>query len=120
MSNSPVPAAAEGMPKFDLRQIMRDAWSIYRRIWGGSCRPANEQVRRKELAKALRNAWALARQARAAAAKTLAEKAADRVRELTAELMRLDARPWGMRSHRSATARDVIQLELASAQAVLQ
>jgi hypothetical protein len=100
------------MPKFDMRQIMQDAWSIYRRNWGGSSRPANEQVRRMEWAKALRSAWMWAKQARVAAMKSLAERAADRVRELTAELMRIDAQPWGMRSYRTAAARDAIQSEI--------
>ncbi len=32
MPNTPVPAAAGGMPKFDRSQIMNDAWSHYRKF----------------------------------------------------------------------------------------
>lgn len=113
MPNHIVPAAAEGMPKFDLKQIMSDAWAIYRRNWPKGSRPKGEQARSKEWAKALRNAWVWAKQARADAMKSLAERAADRVRELTAELMRIDAQPWGMRSHRSADARSAIAAEIS-------
>jgi membrane protein involved in colicin uptake len=118
MPNISVQATAEGMSKFDRRQIMQDAWSIYRRQWI-DCRPANEATRKKSFAQALRNAWMWAKHAVAEAQKSLAEKAADRVRELTAELMRIDARPWGMRSHRTAEARDAIQAEITQMSRVL-
>lgn len=118
MPNTTVPATAEGMSKFDRRQIMQDAWTIYRRQWIG-CRPANEATRKKSFALALRNAWMWAKQAAAEAQKSLAEKAADRVQELTAELMRIDAQPWGMRSHRRADARSAIQAEITEASRML-
>jgi hypothetical protein len=118
MPNTSVPATAEGMPKFDRRQIMRDAWSIYRRQWTG-CRPANEATRKRSFAQALRNAWMWAKQAAVEAQKSLAEKAADRVRELTAELMRIDAQPWGMRSHRTAAARAEFQAKITEASRTL-
>ena len=111
MPNTPVPATAEGMPRFNKAQIMRDAWSTYRRNWRG-CRPATEAIRRKELGKALKAAWVSAKQEQAEDRKSLPDKATDRVRELTNELMRLDARPWGMRSHHSAAERAVIAAEI--------
>lgn len=107
MPNTSVPATAEGMPKFDMGKIMRDAWSIYRRRWSG-VRLATVAARRKAFADALRNAWAWARQAIEESQRTTAQRAAARVAELNAELMRLDARPWGMRSHRTEITRTAI------------
>lgn len=111
MPSTPVPATAEGMPRFNKAQIMRDAWRIYRKRWSGG-RPANEQARRTQFAMALKNAWVWAKEAEVEARKSLAEKAADRARELTNELMRLDARPWGMRSHLIAADRSAIIAEI--------
>lgn len=102
---------------FDTAKIMRDAWAIYRRQWVG-CRPANEATRKKSFAQALRSAWVWAKQEAAEALKSVAEKAIERVRELTAELMRIDAQPWGMRSHRVAGRRDALQSEISTLQKV--
>jgi hypothetical protein len=112
MPNAPVPANAEGMPRFNKAQIMRDAWSVYRRNWRG-CRPATEALRRKEFGKALKAAWAWAKQEQMEARMSLAQKAANRVHDLTNELMRLDARPWGMRGYRWENGRSAIQAEIS-------
>jgi len=40
MSNTIVPANAEGMPKFDRAAVMRLAWEIYRKRFGGEKRDA--------------------------------------------------------------------------------
>lgn len=96
MPNTTVQAAAEGMPKFDTRAIMQGAWAIYRRETRMS-RPTHAKDRRKLLAHCLRAAWAAAKSAIVEAAKDMHQRAADRVQELTAELMRIDARPWKMR-----------------------
>lgn len=123
MPNTPVPAAAEGMPKFDLSAIMRKAWAMYREF---RVRYAPWQIERgivdASFSNCLRISWRLAKQdaaEKAAAAKALASyghRAAGRVRELTAELMRIDAQSWGMRSHRAADTRASIQSEMTNLQ----
>lgn len=114
MLRTNVPATAEGMPKFNMRQIMSDAWMLYRRNFTAHSRPAGKERRRRAWKAALRNAWMWARQARVEALKSVAEKAADRVRELTAELMRIDARPWGMSSYQAVESRSVLIAEIAA------
>lgn len=113
MPNTQVPAAAEGMSKFNKAKVMRDAWTIYRTRWAGA-RPATEQARRKQFAMALKNAWAWAKELAMEALKSVSEKAADRARELASELMRLDAQPWGMRSHNSAAGRAAIIADITN------
>lgn len=98
-------AAAEGMPKFDRAAIMAHAWKLYRRDWANA-RPANAQARRKSFSRCLKSAWMTAKWKVAEALKTLQQRAADRVLELTNELMRIDARPWRMRS--SADRADIL------------
>lgn len=112
MPNSIVPAAAGGMPKFSSSAIMSEAWAIYRRETRMS-RPTYVKDRRKLFARCLRTAWAWAKQSVAESLKTLQQRAAERVQELTLELMRIDARPWGMRSHRIADDRAEIASELS-------
>lgn len=97
MPNHVVPATAEGMPKFDRAHIMQLAWSLYRKEWVGA-KPANEQSRRKSFSRCLKSAWMTAKYEAAEAAKTMQQRAADRVQELTAELMRVEARPWRLRT----------------------
>jgi len=120
MPNILVPATAEGMPKFDKRLIMQRAWEKYRafrKSYGAW------QIERgivdASFSNCLRISWRIAKKEAAdaaAAAKAKAaygERAADRVHQLTAELMRLDCKPWGMRSHRVADARQAMRQELA-------
>lgn len=95
MSNTTVPAAAEGMPKFDRSAIMSMAWKLYRRDWANA-RPANVQVRRKSFGRCLKSAWMTAKHQAAEALKTVQQRAADRVEELTRELLRIEARSWRM------------------------
>ncbi|MBY3134783.1 hypothetical protein [Rhizobium laguerreae] len=95
MSNTVVPATAEGMPKFDRSAIMLLAWRLYRRDWANG-RPANAQARRKSFSRCLKSAWMTAKFEADEARKTIERRAADRVEELTRELMRIDARPWKM------------------------
>lgn len=96
MQDSVILAAAEGMPKFDRAAIMSHAWKLYRRDWS-SARPADAHARRKSFSRCLKSAWMTAKWRVAEALKTLQQRAADRVLELTTELMRIDARPWRMR-----------------------
>lgn len=107
-----IPAAAEGMPKFDLARIMRMAWSFYRRDTA-TARPANAQSRRKAFSRALKSAWMSAKFEIAEALKTAQQRAADRVQELTAELMRDDARGWRMpgRTDRLSLFAEIAMLE---------
>jgi hypothetical protein len=97
MPNTAVPAAAEGMPKFSPAAIMTEAWSLYRRETTG-CRPKFARDRKKLFARCLRTAWAWAKHRIAENMKTLQQRAAERVQELTLELMRIDARPWKMKT----------------------
>ena len=90
-----VPANAEGMPKFSRAQVMRAAWMTYRRRYGFLCLGFS----REEFRSALREAWREARKALAKAvalARMTVAEIADRVAMLSFELMRIDARPWGM------------------------
>jgi len=120
MPSTPVPAAAEGMPKFDRAAIMRKAWEKFQEF---RARYASWQIERgivdASFANCLRISWRIAKKEaaeKAAAARALAsygDRAADRVRALTAELMRIDAQPWGMRSHRTSDARSSITAEIS-------
>jgi hypothetical protein len=101
------------MPKFDRFAIMSEAWAIYRRKTS-MCRPTFAADRRKVFAHCLRTAWVWAKQRIAESLKTLQQRAAERVRELTLELMRIEARPWGMRSFRSADTRAELVAEISS------
>ena len=121
MPNSLVPAAAEGLPKFDRAAVMRKAWEIYRDF---RARYGEWQIKSKiidaSFSNCLKISWRVAkreaaeRQATAAALATYGDRAADRVRELTDELTRIDAQPWGMQSHRIANHRNTVAAELAA------
>ncbi|PKA44033.1 hypothetical protein CWR43_06930 [Rhizobium sullae] len=93
MQDSVILAAAGGMPKFDRAAIMAHAWRLYRKEWTVS-RPANIQARRKSFSCCLKSAWMTAKWNAAETLKTTQQRAADRVQELTAELMRDDSRGW--------------------------
>ncbi|MGR9169611.1 hypothetical protein [Rhizobium sp. KDH_Rht_773_N] len=93
MPNTAIPATAEGMPKFNRAAIMSLAWKLYRRDWA-NCRPANAEARRKAFSRCLKSAWMTAKYEAAETLKTVQQRAADRVQELTLELMRVDARGW--------------------------
>ncbi|MHC2359066.1 hypothetical protein [Rhizobium leguminosarum] len=105
MQNDVILAAAEGMPKYDRAAIMAHAWKIYRRDWANA-RPADAQARGKSFSRCLKSAWMTAKWKVAEALKTIQQRAADRVHELTTELMRVDARPWLMRT--SADRADIL------------
>jgi hypothetical protein len=100
---------------FDIRSIMTEAWAIYRRETRTS-RPSHAAGRRKLFAQCLRTAWAWAKQRIAEAKKSMQQRAADRVQELTLELMRIDARPWKMRTaaDRSAVLFEIETLQTAA------
>ncbi|TAW32047.1 hypothetical protein ELI18_22135 [Rhizobium leguminosarum] len=95
MPNTPIPAAAEGMPKFNRAAIMTLAWKLYRRDWTNA-RPASGQAHRKSFSRCLKSAWMTAKFEAEKARMTIKQRAADRVEELTRELMRIEARPWKM------------------------
>jgi len=108
MSNTIVPATAEGMPKFNRAAIMTMAWKLYRRDWVNS-RPASAEARRKSFSRCLKSAWMTAKFEVDEASKTIKQRAADRVQELTLELMRIEARPLKMTI---AADRRAIQAEI--------
>ncbi|MDC9808425.1 hypothetical protein [Rhizobium binxianense] len=111
MPKNAIPATAEGMPKFDRSAIMSLAWKLYRRDWANA-RPANAQARRKSFSRCLKSAWMTAKHEVAEALKTIQQRAADRVQQLTLELMRVDARGW----RQSTTAnRRSLQAEITAA-----
>ncbi|NEJ83288.1 hypothetical protein GR268_43220 [Rhizobium leguminosarum] len=93
MAKSAIPATAEGMSKFDRSAIMSLAWKLYRRDWANAL-PANAQARLKSFSRCLKSAWMTAKHEAAEALKTVRQRAADRVQELTLELMRVDASGW--------------------------
>jgi hypothetical protein len=95
MPNTSIPATAEGMPKFNRAAIMTLAWKLYRRDWVNSS-PASAEARRKSFSRCLKSAWMTAKFEAEEARKTIKQRAADRVEELTRELMRIDGRPWKM------------------------
>jgi len=107
-----IPAAAKGMPNFDLARIMGLAWKIYRRDTA-LARPANADARHKAFSLALKSAWMTAKYEIAEARKTVQQRAADRVQELTTELMRDDARGWRVagRADRLAVHAEISTLE---------
>ena len=113
MPSNTIPAAAEGMPKFDRASIMQIAWALFRKEWKNS-RPANEASRRRSFSRCLKSAWMTAKWEAAEALKTIQQRAADRVNELTAELMRVNARPWRMRLEGDRLA---LQTEISKLQA---
>jgi hypothetical protein len=106
---------------FDKAQIMRMAWAKYREF---RQRYAPWQIERgvvdASFSNCLKIAWRTAKREAAEAAATVAalalwsSKAADRARELNAELMRMDCQPWGMRSYHIAAARAALQGELTT------
>jgi hypothetical protein len=108
MPNTSIPATAEGMPKFNRVAIMTLAWKLYRRDWV-NCRPASAEARRKSFSRCLKSAWMTAKFEAETARKTIKQRAADRVEDLTHELMRIDARPWKMTT---VTDRRAIQAEI--------
>ncbi|MBO9168422.1 hypothetical protein [Rhizobium sp. L245/93] len=114
MPNNTIQAAAEGMPKFSRQSVMSEAWSIYRRETRSS-RPSRPEGRRKLFAQCLRNAWAWAKQRLVDSMKTIQQRAVERVRELTVELMQIDGRPWKMRATGDRCA---IQAELDAQRAL--
>lgn len=116
MSNTIVPATAEGMPKFDRSAIMSLAWKLYRRDWSNA-RPANAQARRKSFSRCLKSAWMTAKHEAAEALKTVQQRAADRVQELTLELMRVDARGWlqSTTANRSSLQAEITAASIAAA-----
>ncbi|HEV7247937.1 MAG TPA: hypothetical protein VGN93_13215 [Shinella sp.] len=105
MPNTPVQATAEGLPgesdgdgggrgrRFNLSQIMKNAWAIYGAMTR-TARPSTIFGRRKWFANSLANAWDAAKRAAAEALKTASQRAAERVEQLTRQLQTLDARSF--------------------------
>ncbi len=124
MPNLTVPAAAEGVPKFDRAAIMRAAWENYRYLCG---QYANWQIERGlvdvSFSRCLKAAWANAKKemadarARAAIHAAYGERAAERVQALTLELMRIDARPWKMSTRADRVA---VQAEINTLKGAIQ
>ncbi|MBX5008740.1 hypothetical protein HJB67_01880 [Rhizobium lentis] len=114
MPSTTIPATAEGMPKLSRAAIMSLAWRLYRRDWA-HCRPANAATHRKSFSRCLKSAWMTAKFEAAEAHKTIKQRAADRVEELTLELMRIEARPLKMTN---AADRRAIQAEIQTLRAM--
>lgn len=105
MTKDIVPAAAEGMPKFNRSEILTKAWADYRRDermgWGPK---RGGPFDRKRFAYCLRMAWAVAKEVAARAAApappaSIAKTCTDPVRaaEIRAELRDMeygDFIPW--------------------------
>jgi enoyl-[acyl-carrier-protein] reductase (NADH) len=105
---------------FNRAEIMKKAWAKYREFRKFY---ASWQIERgivdASFSNCLSIAWRIAKSeasAAAAQAKALADygdRAAERVRELTNELMRIDSRPFGLRSHRVADDRAALIAQIA-------
>jgi len=75
--------------------VMTTAWTLYRRDTR-LCRPSTAATRSKWFAHALLTAWTWARQQATDATKTEDQSRAERIANLRLELLRIDARPFGM------------------------
>ena len=94
MSNTTVPANAEGMPKFDRAAVMRLAWEIYRKRFGGERDAAR---RRWAFSLSLKSAWMTVKWEAKEAAKSAEQKRADEIAALRLEVLRIAATPFRMR-----------------------
>ena len=107
------------MPRFNKAAIMSAALENYRYL---RTQYADWQIARRivdvSFSRCLRAAWANAKkelaeaQTRAAVVASYGERAAEQVRNLTIELMRIDARPWKMstRIDRNAVIAEITSL----------
>lgn len=93
MSNTTVPANAEGMPKFDRAAVMRLAWEIYRKRFGGEKRDAAS--RRWAFSLSLKSAWMTVKYEAKEAAKSAEQKRADEIAALRLEVLRIGASATG-------------------------
>ncbi|MEH3109462.1 MAG: hypothetical protein PGN22_05080 [Agrobacterium cavarae] len=117
MPNTIVPAAAEGMPKFDRAAIMRNAWARYRRI---RQQYADWQIERgivdASFSACLVVAWRIARQEReeaikaAKVAQVMQTPAGERLRGLQAALEGADRLSF---RYSAAARRTAIKSEIA-------
>jgi hypothetical protein len=78
-----------------ISDVMTTAWTLYRRDTR-LCRPSTAVARRKWFARALSTAWTWARQQATESTKTEDQSRAERIANLRLELLRIDARPFGM------------------------
>ncbi|UWU19656.1 hypothetical protein QA648_09650 [Rhizobium sp. CB3171] len=76
-------------------EVMTTAWTLYRRDTRLR-RPSTAAARRQWFARALSTAWTWARQQATDATKTEDQSRAERIANLRLELLRIDARPFGM------------------------
>lgn len=95
MSNTIVPANAEGMPKFDRAAVMLLAWEIYCKRFGGEKRDAAS--RRWAFSLSLKSAWMTVKWEAKEAAKSAERKRADEIEALRLEVLRIEATPFRMR-----------------------
>ncbi|MBB4569229.1 hypothetical protein, partial [Rhizobium leucaenae] len=75
--------------------VMTTAWTLYRRDTQLR-RPSTAAARRRWFARALSTAWTWSRQQATDATKTEDQSRADLIANLRLELLRIDARPFGM------------------------
>ncbi|WP_133705400.1 hypothetical protein [Rhizobium sp. BK313] len=78
-----------------IPDVMTTAWTLYHQDTR-LCRPSTAAARRKWFARALSRAWRWARQQATEATKTEDQSRAERIANLWLELLRIDARPFGM------------------------
>ncbi len=118
MPNTNAPAAAEGMPKFDLVAIMSDAWERYRYIRRQySARQIERGIVEASFSACLKTAWRVAKQNRTKAAiaakvaKLAGAPAGDRLRALRAALADTDTLSF---RYSAAARRAAIKTEIAA------
>ena len=113
MPNTPVPAAAGGMPKFNRSEIMKAAWAHYRRA---QAYVASNPYLRGTLVRfgdCLKAEW---KHAKALVAKAKLDAAVvARIDALKAEILTLDCKPFGVRigAERCALVVELAKLEAA-------
>ncbi|KQV39196.1 MULTISPECIES: hypothetical protein [unclassified Rhizobium] len=115
MPNTPVPAAAGGMPKFYRSQIMRDAWALYRQDKAYIANNTYLAGAVASFSASLKEAW---RRAKAAAAKRAVSAAvAARIDELKSQLVTLESKSFRYRIgfERGALVSQLMKLEREAA-----
>ncbi|PST62353.1 hypothetical protein C9E91_12355 [Rhizobium sp. SEMIA4064] len=101
--------------------VMTTAWTLYRRDTR-LLRPSTAAARRRWFARSLSTAWTWARQQATDATKTEDQNRAERIAGLRLELLRIDARPFGMSiaKDRAMLAEEIHHLSAKSCSSVAQ
>ena len=101
--------------------VMTTAWTLYRRDTR-LLRPSTAAARRRWFARALSTAWTWERQQATDATKTEAQSRAERIANLRLELLRIDARPFGMSiaRDRAMLTEEILHLSAKSLASIAQ